>query len=272
VFFDIDAPPSYTTTTFTATPAAVSFFSATMAAAYSLWRHNAGNSNESFTVLTNMNSSVYTGSQVELFSGHEDQKFVIAHEMGHMIGARAMGSRVLTGGSCNDVNITDPNRPCRQQGSGNHSILSKEESRCAMAEGFAHFFAADVFNSHSQDDCSFTYYKTTNGVANPVVDCEGSNPGFPVGPYGQCWYGGWGYGNELSWMRQFWDIHTYGSTNPSLNTMVTWINKVSSLSDKNAYQRYHAAAQASGVSSTVETAWEGLDAYNTVCNSDDPCQ
>ena len=97
-----------------------------------------------------------------------------------------------------------------------HALHSLERSSCAMGEGFAQFFATDVFNNHSQGQAIFAYHKP--GFPT-VVDVEngptGGNTKFmattcgdptPSDPYG-------GLGVELDWQRMFWDYHTPNNSN-----------------------------------------------------------
>jgi hypothetical protein len=60
---------------------------------------------------------------------------------------------------------------------------SYEVQSCAFAEAFAHFYAADVWNSHSQADCSFAYYK------NDVPIQDSCSPSCPTSPTSSCYSG-----------------------------------------------------------------------------------
>jgi hypothetical protein len=57
-----------------------------------------------------------------------------------------------------------------------HSMGSKEVQTCAFSEAWGHFYAADVWNSHSDEECSFSYYKRdileSNESCSSNSDCE----------------------------------------------------------------------------------------------------
>ena len=60
---------------------------------------------------------------------------------------------------------------------GVHCMQSLEQYAAGFVEGFGHFYAAKLFNSRSQSDCKFVYYKEISflfGVLDPPmgVDCD----------------------------------------------------------------------------------------------------
>jgi hypothetical protein len=121
------------------------------------------------------------------FCGWPDQsrwKYVILHEAGHQVQARAMGA---DGGgdytfacpkdtTCSgkasgwiktrlvDPPFVDSMSPlcgCQHVGAANseHCLQSIERTSAAQGEGFAQFFAAKGWNAPRTDDCKFVYYK-----------------------------------------------------------------------------------------------------------------
>ena len=109
-------------------------------------------------------AAVYLGydfSALPGSAGHNaDWKYVTAHEIGHQVQDAAMGSwsfaydRVdssfpqLCG--CSGLNPT---------GNTLHCLQSSERQGAAQLEGYAHYFAANTWNSRADTECVFTYYK-----------------------------------------------------------------------------------------------------------------
>ena len=88
-------------------------------------------------------------------------KFVIAHEFGHVVQDIATGllehnykdtstSEPLC--RCDHVDPSDPDNSL-------HCVQSREFAGAAHVEGFAHFYAAKLFNNSAESDCTFVYYK-----------------------------------------------------------------------------------------------------------------
>ncbi len=153
-----------------------------------------------------------------------DNKYIIVHEMGHLIW-RANNSEdpaqtsygassASDGSSCND-------------GSPNHNQNSFEYQSAAAYEGFAHYYAAAVWNDHTENDCRFRHYVDVDwhndGTAPPEqfydfpndwsIDCEGGqhDGGETVGAGdyfgGQCAQGTTdNRGTPGDWMHFFWDL------------------------------------------------------------------
>jgi hypothetical protein len=103
-------------------------------------------------------------------------KFVVAHEIGHAIQQKGMGSFKL------DYNIGQPpglvpppKCACNHVSTSNslHCLQSIEEPGAAQLEGFAQFFASRAFNRPSDGDCVFKYYKEfLNDACMPGVPPE----------------------------------------------------------------------------------------------------
>jgi hypothetical protein len=74
------------------------------------------------------------------------RKYVIVHEMGHIMAANVTDG-YANGGDCTG----DDDEPCHEAGNGSHAFWSREFDRCAFKEAFADFYAADVWNQGGCD-------------------------------------------------------------------------------------------------------------------------
>lgn len=160
---------------------------------------------------------------------YEEVKYVIVHEMGHALLKKAKGQNQ----SGSDLNLLEAGHDC-PQGPG-HLMNSKEYLPAAIWEGFAHYYAAVIWNRDSEEDCRFQYYKDLDWSLDTVVDwtdsthnyidCEhglhdgaitvsnwdyyGNGPGHgptcegPIDAY---------RGTPYDWLRFFWDLTTQQDT------------------------------------------------------------
>jgi hypothetical protein len=223
-------------------------FNIYMAATYSMFRHG-GTADSTVTIhewATGVTRSDASNIYINATDGHE--KFKIAREVGHYI-ARKSGAEIGNDRVCDDYRTADLG-PCDK--ADFHSLTSKEYVRCAASEGFADFYAADVFNDHDETEC----WIKLDG--SPAVDCQVGSPGFPQAmmesvcdaPYP-------GYGVETDWMRVFWDVHTRGSNVPSMSDVLRWIaasdNHGEAWSNTNAYDLLN--AEASRRNDNLTTNW-----------------
>jgi hypothetical protein len=138
-----------------------------------------------------------------------DRKFVVAHEFGH--------ANHWFGGA-EFVNN------CSLNGAG-HRMRGPEWSSCAATEGWAHFYAGDVFNWHDPGTGSVNpqaeYHYVDDGVFS-LGDGNGRCPDdIPLDPntaypddsprklYLDCFGGGSNplIGTEMDWARHWWDYH-----------------------------------------------------------------
>ncbi|MCC6618270.1 MAG: hypothetical protein IT341_04425 [Chloroflexi bacterium] len=209
------------TSTITIAPAlamSLAMFRAYAADAYSLYRHAGGLTNQTYTVrLSAGGDSRYDRGSgiITLRQADADEKFTVSHELGH----RIAHLRGLPAGDCAYADAT-----CAAS-NGEHSMGSEEYQSCAFSEGFAHFYSADVWNSHHQSNCVFQYYK----ASKPAVDCEASlsdlsSPAsFPLALLETCGGNINDHGVEVDWLRTFWDVHTDGSSPPTFNDMMDWM-------------------------------------------------
>ncbi|MCZ7585030.1 MAG: DUF3152 domain-containing protein [Deltaproteobacteria bacterium] len=82
-------------------------------------------------------------------------KFIIAHEVGHAVGYKRDEGESPDGSGYGATSTQCSEWPPNI----NHDFASKEWQGAAVSEGFAHFYAATVWNDPSESDCSFYYYK-----------------------------------------------------------------------------------------------------------------
>ncbi|OGQ21236.1 MAG: hypothetical protein A2138_27695 [Deltaproteobacteria bacterium RBG_16_71_12] len=203
-----------------------------------------------------------------------NRKFILIHEMGHQI-ARNITTGAANGGNCNYSGL----HPCD---AGGHAMWSVENANCAYNEAFADFYAADVWNSHSQQDCAFKYFTynadtqqvwvSRNG---PMLDCaadDGPDPGtarddFSNGQdkhsahpmeaswFDQCEESWMNYvSTEVDWTRVFWGIHTDGASPPSFTTIAQWLRDCGVVGVDTAY--YDLDMCAYGVGGTLNSNWD----------------
>lgn len=256
--------PSGSTLTFTWSPSQEyqrDILRALNAAAYASYRHYGGVSGGDFVLDVGDTDNYTSGpsgsidATVHLTDVGSERKFVVIHEFGHAIGRYSAGARMF--GDCSSYLTACP--------SSTHSMGSREYQSCALAEGFAHFYAADVFNSHSSENCAFNYYKDEFGLGFPTVDCEGStttgdqsvNGDYPVAfmenkPCGSAWSG---RGVEVDWARALWNIHSEQSspTGPTFNAIMSWLRNANSWTNTSVYSELD--AEASQIGGPLNTWW-----------------
>lgn len=117
---------------------------------------------------------------VEIGPESFQEKFVMAHELGHWLQAQWSGAGVGATGdyqyfvqnpACEFV-MTTPHDLDMQEldpADGNwHGIRSAEESGGALVEGYAHFLAAVAYNDLGSEDGVFRYYKEIDLVLAPL--------------------------------------------------------------------------------------------------------
>ncbi len=223
-------------------------FNVYMVVAFSTFQH-AGLGAGDVTVHASADDSHANGTDVWIQTGDEDEKFVIAHEVGHFT------HRDSAGGVASDCSHQSTQCPS----SGSHRITSKEFVSCAFSEGFADFFAADVFNNHGEDDCWLFMHGTT-------INCESANDALPLrylevtcdAPFA-------GFGVQTDWSRAFWDVHTNTTTEPTLNDMLRWMedaNDNTAWSKTNSYTLLDAEANAVG--GVLGSNWDAAKTANGI--------
>ena len=167
------------------------------AASFSLKRKDAGLSDEIFNFFTQgcggASSSCLSKSNngILLGSSHRDNKFVIAHELGHYIlwkwtDISSWGndcSRWVASGDCEG-----------SYGSSSHDWHSGEYQSCAAMEGLADFYSAAVWNKVTESDCSYSYLD---------LDCA-TDGAFMEKNCGSSWNE---VGTEGDWAHFWWDMY-----------------------------------------------------------------
>lgn len=189
---------------------------------------------------------------VELSTRGKKRKFMMTHETGHALLRWADENETRNGF---DDYAPAPSSPptgrdsCVDAGTGHH-LRSLEVQERAASEGFAHFFAASVWNRTSEESCAFMYYKggrdassgalqvgadvlPKDGVddASHLYDCESRmDVGGPARVHNYAlnacfrWDPSTGaldpnatqtvpadVGSEMDWLRFLWDLHTNGA-------------------------------------------------------------
>jgi len=228
-------------------------FDVAMVGAYCLYRHSGGLTGEYLRFrLTEGSPNSWVNrydNMIRIGDQRADRKFIIAHETGHIVGDLGTGDHnwKTVDTRCQCYNSTS----CPSE-HGSHTMISKERSRCAVAEGFAHFYSAAVFNSHTDDspqECWFHYYKEVDGDPTPVVNCELD---YPDGPFDEkymetnCAEPWIGMGTELDWMRTFWDVLSDQTVPLTMEDILQWIDRADYWHNYFAYNKLDKAADEIG--------------------------
>ena len=204
--------------------------------------------------------------KIHIHDDHNQKKFLIAHEMGHQIyGMHRDDGSFGIGGSDPYCNANTGGSECTYStgaSSQEHALHSKEWQSCAFPEGFAHFVATDVFNSHNQTGAHFHYYKS--GFPAGVNVENGPTGGVTKFMENECSGTDTGYGVELDWLRTFWDYHTNSGSKPNHHQIMDQIQDAhddSSYTYKRAYTEMKSAANADGYGARWEemASWNGID-------------
>jgi hypothetical protein len=208
---------------------------------WALWKNPAGLVGEVLTAVVNAAPSGYIGGGAAYFSQAEgrvhynddldewptDDKYIIAHELGHLIAFAK-----TSGAGWEHSYDADP-EGCFTDAGRDHEANSKEHQSAAITEGIAHYYAAIAFNDRGDADCWFRYYKTIDYDLNGSVNFTDS--------YAAGWQAGldptstscqnhyedylhttcfWnssvtppttvGRGIEWDWLQFFWDLDQAG--------------------------------------------------------------
>lgn len=237
--------------------------------AYALYRHAGGLSGESVLVLANdtVNPQHTSCTTSRLSTSGTGRKFTAVHELGHWLTCKAVGSKIFA-----DSNCTTSDAVCPGAGGDNHSMGSIESNGCALQEGVAHFYAADVFNNDDEDDCAFFYYKQEFTDATPDIDCEinGSDlsrtDGFPLKfmetNCSTASGGLTGRGTEIDWLRTLWDVHTNATTPPTFTAIMNWMAGSGTWSSSTAFSTLDTGANSFG--GQLNTDWDSMKTFNGI--------
>ncbi len=200
------------------------------AATRALYAHDAGLSNETFEFWVDecpgdSDNSCYSADKIYInpTNGDPDEKFIIAHEMGHAVTDLKNGNNGMN--SDYDANVGDCS-PAYDN--GGHKYNSKEYASAAWTEGVANAYAAFSFNDDVvgvSTDCEYQARNTQDwnldGDTNDpgdveVFSCE-DGTGLPAGfTQGSDWLGAHclatgaihNRGLEYDVLRHMWDMRT----------------------------------------------------------------
>lgn len=183
------------------------------AAGYAQARRRGGLSGETYVLYDqecSSGGSCSTSSAIYLSDTGASHKYIIVHEMGHALSRKANGNQGFS--FSYDADTED----CHTRETRAHEAASKEYQSAAAIEGFAHFYAAVVFNSDSQSGCGFAYYKTVDWDLDGTLDsadvsCEAAPmAGLTSGDWLGNTCGGTvaNRGTEYDWLRFWWDLTT----------------------------------------------------------------
>lgn len=131
------------------------------------------------------------------------RKFVIAHEVGHLLGRIADEGRKTKHSKYALEAGTNPGVSSCADGDDdlNHHFDSEEWATSAANEGFAHFYAAAVWNRADGSGCSYADYYDRD-----TLDCDAGSHFLRNTCYGSQTPPARS-GSELDWMRFWWDVH-----------------------------------------------------------------
>jgi hypothetical protein len=212
---------------------------------------------KSLLILANEPSSDATFDRVRLTSAALDDKWVVAHEVGHWIQSR---ETVTSGKMAYDNSL--PSGQCNN-GKG-HFVISREYSSAAHIEGFASFWAATVFNNLNQTDC----FVRMGGVK---IDCEGASTHPLKYLETKCNDGKLsGVGVETDWQRAFWDMvkpwNVVQATPRQVLDLILAADAPSSTSwtANNHFQLIDAGSNAASTPNHVETRWDEASSLNGI--------
>lgn len=151
------------------------------------------------------------------------EKFVVAHELGHVF-------EVLGGANANhegypQLGITEPLCECHHVTVANqyHCLQSLETAGDGRVEGFAQYIAARTFNSVSDANPTFVYYKEflwpacpTNARCEPFEGLFRQKPPIPLSASRAALWrnrtcpGVPEFATEFDWMNFFWNVSLPG--------------------------------------------------------------
>lgn len=191
-------------------------------------------------------------------------KTITAHEMGHYVQDKMFG---YLSNNYNE-NASEPICRCDHVQTANalHCMQSREDISAAQVEGWAQFFAMNLFNNNNEFDAVFAYYKEFLffGVIPPPVALHLHNPV----KWTESFCPEAESGSELDWTTFYWDINNKGSNKYSFSNLesvyenacggecfghhISWpdlstaVNNVYGSTSSKA-QRFHTTADAHGV-------------------------
>ena len=145
--------------------------------------------------------------------GEEHWKHIIGHELGHFVQDIAMG---MHNRSYSDFAVSEPTCMCNFFNPDEmHCLQSREDIGTAQIEGFAHAFSSRIFNSSSDANGTFVYYK-------PFLD-DGLNSNPPPQSFSTYYPEHWmqnhcpdaDRGIEMDWMSFYFNVMSLATSNPT---------------------------------------------------------
>ena len=210
----------------------------------------------------------YQESTGRIWIGSEaaKRKFQIVNNLGRRVGDLGTHGK-LANADCSYSSNTCPNAaPVGVF----HSMGSREAAACAVQEGFAHFYSADVWNNHDEQDCRYKYFVDEFGNDDtPLINCEGGEGVFPA-PFmeTECGVPWDGRAVELDWFRLFWDLHTSENaaqpTKPTFTAILRWLDSAQAWGAENAFNCLDAAINNHGIGENLRVRWNSLKVENGV--------
>ena len=229
--------------------------------------------NPNYTLLLITGSSSYDHSTgwVEIINNDDDNKFIIAHEMGHRFlymvnsgipSTNCSSFRTGSGALCDDAL---------------HGVTSLEYQRCSWNEGFAHFFAAAAWNNHGAGESTCIFRHWSRGTLNCTRSSasytdkymENTNgTGCPPQCVGMCNSDYDGFGVEWDWWRAFWDAATCPSSICSndldMGDFESWFDGMTTSSTDNYRWFNYLHDEATTIGGNLEDAWLYGACYNGI--------
>ena len=161
-----------------------------------------------------------TAAEVWILPGHDQKKFLLAHEIGH-----AVQWLWFNFNQPGDYDINDGGADCEWSNPENlairlHALHTKEHSSIAFTEGFAQYYSTFAYNVPSTVGWFHYYkddYKNPPGVTTVNME-NGPTGGDTAYLENVCTndvQGKAGMGVELDWARQLWDYRTQAGTQPT---------------------------------------------------------
>ena len=141
-------------------------------------------------------------------SDHRRFKFIVSHEIGHAWALLRFGVEGEEPGI--DYAFADDDETvCENEAL--YTELTTEWSSVTAREGFAHFYAVEVWNSHASGNAVFTWFGAKRDAERNdphakggrlLNNCDGTIKD--------------GIGTNIDWMRFYWDLHApFTSAKPS---------------------------------------------------------
>lgn len=200
------------------------------------------------------------------------KKFLVAHEVGHameMIWSRRNKNVVETGAliGADGYGLDDSDHPeaCKPaMAVVSHGLSTVEHVSAAANEGFAHFFAADVYNDHVESDGKFNYYKISDAFGferDVYLDEPGSVREDVCGGGGAGGSLGDATGVEEDWLRLFWNTHSWINREHNLPSLLNPNLSDADRVDEARAQDIMMAMHAGTILEVTNGASLGSDAY-----------